>query len=838
MSQLNMLEHGLSSRNSTATGVSRTSSSKVNNSKRAARRRRRKAKPNQFILCDEWSIDTHSAATNHDQSESVDIDDDELVVLDEIEDTTHGNKTVKKSQKPVGTRSVAPVKRNTRGGKQIHGRNKMDKFIQKRSDQGRQKKQANATRDDSVHNGTVPATSRVSTLGQYGPLLDLPPVQPMRSLGEKLGTVSRLSDLPTSSSYLRDTVTSNSSIGLLDDHAPSPLLPPPTSRSIPTYLTNSTLHKSAPLLPLDGRAYPVTSRGLPLDEVPYSKPMGRLSPDFGSHDPSSLPPRPTRQLKISSLLSPKKSSENFTDRLRETERRSDPHQLGLMRISPDLFPLVDIGDRTLDPPPPKLTSVYDPLLYAPPRSLPNDVLLGRSSSSARDIDSVFSRLGSPTKLRQSRLPFGSVAKAGHIADQRSGSSLDRVSIGYGSSTSSSVLGNLSSLSAVRLGPELNSQSITGSGSNSLTKIVTEESSSLYRYKSRSGIPELNVAKLVNRFAPKVYRNKPPSTRSDTIASLPRVHGTTSLLPNSSGRTVNEIKEERVVQVSDSSQVRGPSARSVSLSSASSGASSKAPERYVDETDTHDDDVDYVRHVQDSNKVKIPVSKMGLKVVAIDCEMVGCVKQETLLPEVFLATNMKSGGAEKRQVKQSGLLGLLHRKKMKPQVASKKKANLKSKVKEVSVAARCSIIGYDGSIIYDKYIEPTVDTGYKIIAYRTPWSGIKPCHMVGATPFKQAREEVLDILSGCIVIGHHIWSDFHALEINSFPAKQIRDTSIYPTLKKRAGLSVDRQPGSLKKMSLLLLGRHIQKKSRVGHCSVEDATATMDLYKLVEAEWEG
>ena len=104
-------------------------------------------------------------------------------------------------------------------------------------------------------------------------------------------------------------------------------------------------------------------------------------------------------------------------------------------------------------------------------------------------------------------------------------------------------------------------------------------------------------------------------------------------------------------------------------------------------------------------------------------------------------------------------------------------------------------------------------------------------MTGATPFHVARQEILDILRGCIVVGHNIGSDMQSLEIQDIPAAQIRDTSLHPILAKSAG------GRALKKMAQSLLGRNIQSKSRVGHCSVEDATATMDLYKLVELEWE-
>lgn len=56
---------------------------------------------------------------------------------------------------------------------------------------------------------------------------------------------------------------------------------------------------------------------------------------------------------------------------------------------------------------------------------------------------------------------------------------------------------------------------------------------------------------------------------------------------------------------------------------------------------------------------------------------------------------------------------------------------------VSSLARCSIINYNGDVLYDEYILPPCH----IVDYRTRWSGIRKHHMVNATPFKIARGQV-------------------------------------------------------------------------------------------------
>lgn len=56
---------------------------------------------------------------------------------------------------------------------------------------------------------------------------------------------------------------------------------------------------------------------------------------------------------------------------------------------------------------------------------------------------------------------------------------------------------------------------------------------------------------------------------------------------------------------------------------------------------------------------------------------------------------------------------------------------------VSGLARCSIVNLHGTVLYDKYIQPEGE----ITDYRTRISGITPQHMMRATPFGEAKQEV-------------------------------------------------------------------------------------------------
>lgn len=149
---------------------------------------------------------------------------------------------------------------------------------------------------------------------------------------------------------------------------------------------------------------------------------------------------------------------------------------------------------------------------------------------------------------------------------------------------------------------------------------------------------------------------------------------------------------------------------------------------------------------------------------------------------------------------------------------------------ISSLARCSIVNYDGDVLYDEYILPPCP----IVDYRTRWSGIRKQHMANATPFKTARSQILKILTGKIVVGHAIHNDFKALQY-FHPKSLTRDTSHIPLLNRKADFP-ENATMSLKRLTKQLLDRDIQV-GKSGHSSVEDAQATMELYKLVEVEWE-
>ncbi|CAK7915261.1 RNA exonuclease 4 [[Candida] anglica] len=143
----------------------------------------------------------------------------------------------------------------------------------------------------------------------------------------------------------------------------------------------------------------------------------------------------------------------------------------------------------------------------------------------------------------------------------------------------------------------------------------------------------------------------------------------------------------------------------------------------------------------------------------------------------------------------------------------------------SALARISIVNFYGHVVFDKFVKPKE----KVVDWRTWVSGVTPKHMNDAITFEEAQNTAADLLNNKILVGHAISHDLDALLL-SHPRYLIRDTSSYKPFRE---IAKGRTP-SLKNLSSHFLKVDIQGGS---HSSVEDARATMLLFRLYKKDFE-
>ncbi|KAI9217599.1 hypothetical protein BC828DRAFT_390749 [Blastocladiella britannica] len=154
-----------------------------------------------------------------------------------------------------------------------------------------------------------------------------------------------------------------------------------------------------------------------------------------------------------------------------------------------------------------------------------------------------------------------------------------------------------------------------------------------------------------------------------------------------------------------------------------------------------------------------------------------------------------------------------------------------------VLARISIVNEAGKTVLDTLVKPNKP----ILDYKTQYSGITAKLMEGVTTtLADVQAKVLEIVtSQTILIGHSLENDFRAMQM-AHPF--VIDTAISYGPASGGRSTVMHKP-SLKQLARIHLSRDIQMRESVaaveaqggdaslGHCSIEDALACMDLVKL-------
>jgi len=165
----------------------------------------------------------------------------------------------------------------------------------------------------------------------------------------------------------------------------------------------------------------------------------------------------------------------------------------------------------------------------------------------------------------------------------------------------------------------------------------------------------------------------------------------------------------------------------------------------------------------------------------------------------------------------------------------------------SALARVSIVNWDNKVVLDTFVRVTVP----VLDFRTFVSGVRreDIESNSAMSLKDVRELVQNIICGKVLIGHGLQNDLNAIGI-THPWTDIRDTATYEPFMKvsspspsfdSAPLSPSRErmlrPRKLRDLAWEKLGKQIQVMGK-SHCSIEDAMASMDLYKEARNNWEG
>ena len=156
----------------------------------------------------------------------------------------------------------------------------------------------------------------------------------------------------------------------------------------------------------------------------------------------------------------------------------------------------------------------------------------------------------------------------------------------------------------------------------------------------------------------------------------------------------------------------------------------------------------------------------------------------------------------------------------------------------SALARVSMVDWDGHVIFDTFVKVPVP----VSDYRTYVSGVTSQDLLSdrAMDLGDVRYIVQNILNKRVLIGHGLDNDLSALMI-SHPPHDIRDTATYiPYMQVSATESSINgrklSPRKLRDLVKDFLGWNIQEQG-TAHSSVEDALASLALYKKGRPEWE-
>jgi len=152
----------------------------------------------------------------------------------------------------------------------------------------------------------------------------------------------------------------------------------------------------------------------------------------------------------------------------------------------------------------------------------------------------------------------------------------------------------------------------------------------------------------------------------------------------------------------------------------------------------------------------------------------------------------------------------------------------------SALAHVAIVDFEGKKVYDKYVIPKGGIE-SITDYRTKYSGITPAklkHLDKRThSYETVKREVHKILKDKMIVGHGLINDFKVLEY--IPNSElVWDTTEIDIFKQNhPGIPGLKQARKLKVIAKEFANNNIQLNTKSGHSPLEDARASMNLYRV-------
>mmetsp|Transcript_27154 Transcript_27154/g.45289 ORF Transcript_27154/g.45289 Transcript_27154/m.45289 type:complete len:332 (-) Transcript_27154:240-1235(-) len=149
----------------------------------------------------------------------------------------------------------------------------------------------------------------------------------------------------------------------------------------------------------------------------------------------------------------------------------------------------------------------------------------------------------------------------------------------------------------------------------------------------------------------------------------------------------------------------------------------------------------------------------------------------------------------------------------------------------SALARVSLVDFSGKTLLDTFVQ----VPSRVTDFRTHVSGVTAKHIQKQTAMevKPCRSLVASHLRGKILVGHALQNDLQALMLQH-PKEDIRDTAKHRPFQRVVGSKW--RPRKLRDLVKQHLGIDIQVAGE-SHDSIEDASATMALFKRVREGWE-